>query len=66
MSSIRYFYRILAKLEFSRQIFERNLNTKFYHSVSSRSRVVSCMQTDGRIDRYDECNSGFLLFCELA
>jgi hypothetical protein len=34
------------KCEFSRQIFEKNLNIKFYQNPSSGSRVVSYGQTD--------------------
>jgi hypothetical protein len=35
------------KLEFSRQIFEKYSNTKFYENPSSGSRVVPWEQTDG-------------------
>jgi hypothetical protein len=38
------------KHEFSRQIFEKSSNTKFYKSPPSRNRVVACEQTDGRTD----------------
>ena len=34
------------KLEFSRQIFEKNSNIKFCRNPSSGSRVVLCGQTD--------------------
>ena len=34
------------ELEFSRQIFEKSSNIKFYRNPSSRSRVVPCGQTD--------------------
>jgi hypothetical protein len=34
------------KLEFSRQIFEKNLNIKFHKNPYSGSRVVLCGQTD--------------------
>jgi len=35
-----------VKLEFSRQIFEKYSNIKFYENPSIGSRVVSCGQTD--------------------
>ena len=38
------------KLELSRQIFEKVLNTKFYQNPSSGGRVVSCGQKDRRTD----------------
>jgi hypothetical protein len=39
------------KLEFCRQIFEKNVsNVKFYQNPSSGSRVVPCGQTVGRTD----------------
>ena len=34
------------KFEFSRQIFEKVLNTKFYQNPSSGCLVVPCGQTD--------------------
>jgi hypothetical protein len=34
------------KFEFSRQIFEKYSNIKFYENPSSESRVVRCGQTD--------------------
>jgi hypothetical protein len=34
------------KFEFSRQIFEKVLNTKFYQNPSIGSLVVPCGQTD--------------------
>jgi hypothetical protein len=44
-----------VKLEFSRQIFEKYSNIKFYGNPSSGSLDVPCGQTDGRI--HDEANS---------
>jgi hypothetical protein len=38
------------KLEFSRQIFEKYLNTKFHENPSSGSRVVPCGRTNGQTD----------------
>ena len=38
------------KIEFSRQIFEKSLNIDFRQNPSSRSRVVSCGQTDERTE----------------
>jgi hypothetical protein len=37
---------MLMKFEFSRQIFEKVSNIKFYQNPSSGSRVVPCGQTD--------------------
>jgi hypothetical protein len=45
------------KLEFSRQIFEKYANTKFYENPSGASR------DEGR-DRHDEANSRFSRVCE--
>ena len=47
------------KLEFSRQIFEKVSNIKFYPNPSNGSRVVPCGQTDGRTDGHDEANINF-------
>ena len=41
-----FFCRILMKFEYSRQIFEKVLNIKFYQNPSFGSRVVRCGQTD--------------------
>jgi len=38
------------KLEFSRHIFEKPVNIKFYGNTSSGSRVVPCGWTDGQAD----------------
>jgi hypothetical protein len=46
MSSARYSYRILMKLEFSRQIFEKVSNITFHQNPSSGSRVVPRGQTE--------------------
>ena len=46
MLSTHYSCRILRNLEFSRQIFEKYLNTKFNKNPSSESQVVACKQTD--------------------
>jgi len=50
------------KLEFSRQIFEKYLDTNIRENPTSGSRVVPC----GRTDRQDEANSHFSQFCERA
>ena len=52
------------KHEFSRQIFEKPSNTKFYENPRSRNRVVACEQTDGRTDRHDESSSRLSQFCQ--
>jgi len=46
MSSTRYSWPILAKLEFFQQIFEKSSNIKFNENPSSGSRVVPCGRTD--------------------
>ena len=38
------------KFEFSRQIFKKISNTKFHKNPSIESRVVTCGQTDRRMD----------------
>jgi hypothetical protein len=60
MLSTRYSCRILMKLKFSRQIFEKK---KLKYQVSSNSVhwEPSCsMGTDGQRDGHDEANSHFL------
>jgi len=52
------------KHDFSRQIFEKPSNTKFYENPPSRNRVFECEQTDGRTERHDESNSRFSQFCQ--
>jgi len=56
------------KLEFSRQIFEKYSNTKFYENPSSGRQVTACRWTDGQMDgqtdRYDENISRPSPFCE--
>jgi len=49
-------------LEFSRQIFEKYSDIKFYENPSIVSQVVPC----GQIDRHDEANSHFWQFFERA
>jgi hypothetical protein len=44
MRSIRYFSRILVKLEFSQQIFEESPNIKFHQNPSIGSRDVPCVR----------------------
>jgi hypothetical protein len=46
MYSNRYFWPILIKLEFSRQIFGKSSNIKFHENPSSGSRVVPYGRTD--------------------
>jgi len=61
-----YSGQILMQLEFSRQIFEKYSNIKFYENPSTGSRVVPCGRTDGLKDRHEEANSHFSKFCERA
>jgi hypothetical protein len=53
------------KLEYSRIIFEKYSNIKFYENCYSDSRVV-LWETDGQTHRHDEGNSRFSQFCERA
>ena len=48
-----YFYPILMKLEYSRQIFEKYSDVKFHENPSNGSRVAPC----GRKDRNGKANS---------
>ena len=48
MQSTRYSCRILVKLEFSVQIFEKSSSTKFHQNSSNGSRVVPRGRTDER------------------
>ena len=50
MGSTLYSCHILMKIEFSRQIFERSSNIKFYENLSPRSTVLACRPTGGRTD----------------
>ena len=63
MQSTRYFFLILIKLVFSRQILEKCSNITLHENSSNGSRVVSCGRTygrtDGQTDRHDEANSRF-------
>jgi hypothetical protein len=46
MYSTHCSYRILNRLRFSQQIFEKRPNIKFPENPSSKSRVVPCGRTD--------------------
>jgi hypothetical protein len=50
MCTIRYAYKILIKVKFSRQIFENYSNIKFHKNSSIGSRVVPNGRKDGRTD----------------
>ena len=45
---------MLVRLEFSRQIFEKIFNVKFYENPPSGSRVISSGRTDRQTDRHNE------------
>jgi hypothetical protein len=66
MWSSRYSCRILMKLAFPWQTFEKKSYIKFYQNPSSGSRVVPCGRTDGRTDGHDEASSRFSQICERA
>jgi hypothetical protein len=53
------FCRILIKIEFYRQIFEKVSSIKFNQNPSSGSWVAPCGRTDGRTDGHDETNGRF-------
>jgi hypothetical protein len=59
MWSTRYSCKVLTKLEFSWQIFEKFSNVKFHEIPSSGSRVVLRGWTDRRTDGHSEANSRF-------
>jgi hypothetical protein len=61
MLSTRYTCQILVKSEFSRQIFEKKVNTKFHQNPLIRRRVIAREQTDRREKHY-ETNSLFPQF----
>ena len=60
--------RILTKLKFSRQIFNKYSNIKFQGNPYCGSQVVTCRQIDGQTEMvgHHEANSGFPQFCELT
>jgi hypothetical protein len=58
--------RVLVKVEFYQQIFEKYSSIKFHENPSIGNRVVPCGLTDGRTERHDEANSRFSRFCEGA
>jgi hypothetical protein len=66
MWSTNYSCKIVIKLEFSQQIFEKYSSIKFHENSSSGSKDVPCGQKDGRTDTHDEANSHFSQFCECA
>jgi hypothetical protein len=51
MYSSGYSCQTLLELEFARQMFEKESNTKFHENKSSESQVVPCGRMDGRTDR---------------
>ena len=55
------------KLEYSRQTFEKILNIKLNHNLSSGSRAVPCGRTDGQTDwRSWRIQSSLFAICENA
>jgi hypothetical protein len=45
-----FYFQILIKLEFSKQIFKKYSNIKFHENPSSGSQVVPCGRTDRQTD----------------
>ena len=69
MYSARYSCRILMKLEFSWQIFEKfsKIKCREYPSIGSRAVWYAGRQTENtQTDRHDEANSRFAQFYESA
>jgi hypothetical protein len=68
MYSARYSCQILKKLEYSRQIFEKNIPisnfTKFRPVGAELFHAEG--RTDGQTDRHGEDNSRFSKFCDRA
>jgi hypothetical protein len=54
MQSTCYSSQILMKLEFSRQMFEKISNIRFYENPLTGSRVVACGRTDWCTDMQTE------------
>jgi hypothetical protein len=67
MSSTRYSYLTLTKLEFSLHIFKKYLNIEFNENPPMGAELFNVdRRTDGRTDRHDEANSCFSQFYERA
>jgi hypothetical protein len=64
MQSTRHSCQILMNLEFSRHIFEKCSNVKFFECPSKGSRIVPYGRTDGQANKRDEALSFFSQFCE--
>jgi len=54
------------KLDFSRHIFEKYSNVKYYENPSSGSRVVPCGQMDERIDGQTDMTKPIVAFRNFA
>jgi len=54
IQSTLYFCPNFIKLEFSRHVFKKWLNTKFHKNPPSGNRVVRCWRMDRWTDRLDE------------
>ena len=62
IESTRSSCQILAKFEFSLEIFEKYSKIKLHENPSNGSRVAPCGH--GETDRHDEADGRFSLFCE--
>jgi hypothetical protein len=60
MQSARYYFQILMKLEFSREILKNTQISNFIKTVQWESRCYMWA------DPQDEANNRFLQFCERA
>jgi len=54
-----FFFAILTRFGFSRQIFIKISNVNFDEKSSNESRADTCRETDGRTDRPYEANRPF-------
>jgi hypothetical protein len=63
MSTARYSYPILMKLEISRQIFEKYSSTKFQENATNGAELF---RVDGQSDRHDQDNSRFSRFAKAS
>jgi len=60
MPNTRYFYQILVKLEFSREIFKQKFsNIKFHENPPSGGRVILFYAEKRRTDTHDDAKYRF-------
>ena len=64
MSSARYFCRILIKVEFTGQSFERVSNNKFHQNPSNGSRIL--FRAEKKAGRRTDMTKLIVAFCNIA